>query len=118
MKIELHLPWPPSVNHYWGQNGSRRFVKDRGLRYRNAVTLEWRSKYGFDPMQGRVKVKIAAHPPDKRERDVDNLCKCILDSLEKAEVFETDNQIDDLHIIRGERVEGGACVVMVEEMIK
>ncbi len=27
-QVALTLPWPPSVNHYWGQCGTRRFIKE------------------------------------------------------------------------------------------
>jgi len=36
---------------------------------------------GVKPFSGPVAVTIDAHPPDRRIRDLDNLNKCLLDSL-------------------------------------
>ena len=61
----------------------------------------------------RLKVEVAAFPPDRRARDLDNLLKSILDSLQHSGVFESDSQIDDLRIWRGERVPCGEITVWI-----
>lgn len=45
---------------------------------------------------------ISACPPDRRQRDLDNLHKGVLDALAFACVFDDDSQVDDLRIVRGE----------------
>jgi hypothetical protein len=37
MDIHLTLPYPPSVNHYWGQSGKRRFIGKKGKEFRARV---------------------------------------------------------------------------------
>jgi len=48
----------------------------------------------------RLRVVIECFPPDRRRRDLDNLGKSCLDSLQHAKIFVDDNQIDDLRFIR------------------
>lgn len=64
-------------------------------------------------MGGRIKVSMCAFPPDKRRRDLDNLNKIILDSLQKAGLFHDDSQIDYLSIERCEPFKDGKIRVML-----
>ena len=97
--IQLILPWPPSVNHYWRFGKGRFYISNEGKRYKMIVTgtmLQGRVK----PFSGNVAVTIDAHPPDRRTRDLDNLNKCILDSCVTrhglAGVYEDDSQVKRL----------------------
>jgi crossover junction endodeoxyribonuclease RusA len=48
-----------------------------------------------------------AFPPDRRRRDLDNLLKALLDSIEHAGVYEDDSQIDLLVARRREPLAPG-----------
>ena len=116
-RLEITLPWPPSVNHYWRHVGARTLISKAGRQYREdvgAAVLEARAS-GWDvPVLGRLAVTILVRPPDKRRRDLDNLLKAPLDALEAAGVYDDDSQIDSLEIRRGEvGVCGGWLVVVV-----
>ena len=117
--MTIELPWPPSINHYWQRNrdGSVR-VGAPGVRFRMEATQEFTRAYGlhFPPSNVRLSVKIYAHPPDKRRRDLDNTLKAILDSLQCAGAYEDDSQIDDLHIVRKKVVKGGKVRVSIMEL--
>jgi len=116
--VELPLPWPPSVNHYWGErvvrSGARwviqKYVAEEGKAYRTAA---WALLLGCGrpKLFGRLAVEICAHPPDRRRRDLDNLFKGVLDSLQAAGLYDDDEQIDDLHIRRRPVHPGGRIVV-------
>lgn len=98
--IELTLPYPPTVNHYWGTSGKRRFILPEGINFRNqvfAISLEQDAR---NKLTGRLKIEIKATMPDNRIRDLDNLNKAILDALTHSSVIEDDKYIDDLHIVR------------------
>lgn len=112
MHIQLELPYPPSVNHYWGMSGTRRFIGKRGQEFRQAVA-EACLEAGIEPLEGPLSVHIALFPPDRRKRDVDNVLKSLLDACEHAGCFENDNQIDELHIIRSEVRKGGSCTILI-----
>ena len=112
----ITLPWPPSVNRYWRNVEGRTIISAAGRAYRAAVLSEVLQQGAAQHYTGRLRVRIVAHPPDRRRRDLDNLQKALLDGLEFAGVFDDDGQIDDLRIVRGERVRGGRVVVEVEEV--
>lgn len=94
------LPWPPTVNHYWVRTGKRCFVGSKGIAFRKEV-INACNETGlkFSPTS-RLCVDIQAFPPDKRRRDLDNLLKATLDSLQHAGVYKDDNQIDRIIINR------------------
>ena len=103
--INITLPYPPSMNTYWRMvviNGSPRMLLSKGGReYRSQVDEAWLTS-GCPSIEGRLAVKIVAHMPDRRVRDLDNINKAILDGLKHCRLYEDDGQIDDLHVIRGE----------------
>lgn len=113
--IELVLPWPPTVNTYWrhltkGKLAGRTLISEKGRAYRIAVTeqllVDRVSSVGGD----RVRVDIEARAPDRRQRDLDNLPKAVLDALTHAGLWTDDSQIDDLRIWRSERLSGEIIV--------
>ena len=61
-------------------------------------------------------VRIVAHPPDRRRRDLDNMLKALLDSLTHAKIWEDDYCIDALEIRRGSPVKGGLLIVDIHEV--
>lgn len=112
----LHLPWPPSVNHYWQAKGSKRFISKRGYQYRlEVLAVVWQA-YAGKPMCLRegVRVTIEAHPPDNRARDLDNVLKAPLDAITKAGVIIDDKQINDLRIVRRPITRGGLLILTIE----
>ena len=123
--LRLSIPWPPSVNTYWrhvsmrtrrGVLTHKTLISEKGRQYRRGVKRLLEALYmtsntheraqRFD-MRGRLAVRMVAHPPDRRARDLDNLPKAILDALQHAGIYEDDSQIDYLQIERGLVERGG-----------
>ncbi|MDR1521103.1 MAG: RusA family crossover junction endodeoxyribonuclease [Planctomycetota bacterium] len=91
--IELELPWPPSVNHYWRHVsiGGRVITKisRAGREYREAVKqIVWRS--GIVRQTGAIQINRLLYCPDWRERDEDNTTKAIYDGLCHAGAIDGD----------------------------
>lgn len=106
--IGINLEWPPSANTYWRRNGGRYFISNKGQNYRQHV-LQTCLSLGLAKSfseNDRLRLSVLAFPPDKRRRDLDNLFKSILDSLQWAKVFNDDSQIDELSIKRMTGTEG------------
>lgn len=110
--IKLSLPFPPSVNHYWGQFGKQRFIGKKGKEFRLAVA-EACLEEEVQALEGPLSIHITLFPPDRRARDIDNVIKPLLDAMEHAGCFENDNQITELHIMRKDAQKGGSCVVLL-----
>jgi len=51
-----------------------------------------------------LELTLYAYPPDKRKRDLDNLAKLVLDSLQYAGIIPNDNQVKLLHMEMREAV--------------
>lgn len=110
-RLELSLPYPPSLNHYWRRNkGPGMHISDEGKAFR-ACVVALCAIVGHVP--GRVAVQVIAYPPDRRARDLDNILKGLLDALQHARAIENDSLIDSLLISRGERCKGGRVDVVV-----
>lgn len=117
--ITLYLPFPPSINTYWrhiskGKLAGRVLISEKGRQYRAEVlyTIGLARKL-VQRLEGRLAVEIIAHAPDRRQRDLDNLPKAILDALTHAGVWHDDSQIDLLIVRRGEVVSGGEIVLRI-----
>lgn len=112
--VTLELPWPPSINHYWRRNGSRYFISPKGIEFRNEVILLAKDERGKFTKEDRLSLMIDAYPPDKRRRDLDNILKALQDSLQHAEVYHDDCQIDELHIIRNPSIQGKIIIKLIK----
>jgi len=111
--IELKLPWPPTVNHYYKRTAKGQVIGEVGKKYRAIVAGELLVNWRREPLEGRLSVMVTAHAKDARKRDLDNLHKCLLDALEKGGLYENDSQIDDLRIVRGPKSETGEGYLVV-----
>jgi crossover junction endodeoxyribonuclease RusA len=111
--IELILPYPPSVNSYWGFSGSRRFLTKKANEFKLLVNLASKeARFGSD----RIGLEVLLHAPDRRKSDLDNRIKALQDSLQQAGVFDDDAQIDELRVSRGIIIKGGLCVVKIKSL--
>ncbi len=113
--IALTLPLPPSINHYYGHSGNRKFISKAGKKFR-AKVQEIVTLAGHKTIEGRVSMMVAIYPATRRKQDLDNRAKSLQDALTHAGVWIDDEQIDDLHLIRKEVVKGGYVTVLIEEL--
>ena len=115
-ELKIMIPFPPSVNTYWGFKGSRRFLTSRAKVFKDVVAAEFVrcGHQGFG--QSRLAVTIKLYPPDRRVRDIDNVVKSTLDALCQAGVFVDDGQIDMLHVTRENVIKWGAAEIFIESL--
>lgn len=113
--IHFRLPLPPTINHYYGQRGTHRYIKAAGKEYRQAVA-EIVSDAGHKTLTGRVGLFVAIHPANKIRQDLDNRSKALQDALTHAGVWEDDSQIDALYMLRREVIKGGRVDVVIVEL--
>ena len=111
--INLSIPFPPTVNHMWGQSGHRKFLKKSAHEFRLKVQEEVIAKSA--KITGRLAIFIALYAPTRRQYDIDNRCKAVLDALQHCGVFEDDEQVDLIWIVRRPIVKGGMCKIVLVE---
>ena len=101
MAVELELPWPPSVNHYYRHVGPRVLISRDGRKYRETVVAQFQNK-PHPEFEGPIELYAEFYPPDSRRRDLDNLLKCTQDTLQHAGLYGDDSQIAQINIIKRE----------------
>lgn len=114
--IFMTLPFPPSVNSYRTvYRGMMRLSKE-GRAFKAAVS-DYVVEYKVPKLgDQKLRVSMVLFPRDKRKMDIDNRIKSVLDALQDAGVFNDDFQVDELSIVRGKPIKGGAIRVMIEEI--
>lgn len=126
MALSFWLPWPPTVNTYWrhiilgGKHKKARaqvLLSESGREFRTkACTTMNIQRVPRGALKGRLAVYAVAYPPDRRQRDLDNLWKGVLDSLKHNGVIVDDGDIDDLHIVRGAVTPKGKIELRISEI--
>ena len=117
MTIIISLPFPPSVNVMYRRGKFSTYLSQQGRDYKQKVS-EMIAEYKpaiENALQGRLSVFLGMSAPSRRAYDIDNRIKCVLDSLQDAGVFEDDEQIDYLTVLRLPISKGGYCSVVVTE---
>jgi len=115
--IQLILPFPPSVNHYWRNVKGRVLISKAGRGYIKEVGDRIHAALGdHEPIKKRLSLEVLVHCPDKRQRDLDNLIKAIQDSLTKSGLIGDDSQIDRLLVVRGSVQKPGSVHLTLETM--
>jgi len=113
--VELELPYPPSINHYWRRVGPRTLISREGRRFRQRVVAIL-AALRIKPMTGKLAVHVEVFPPDRRRRDLDNCLKSLLDAMEHGGAYVDDGQIAKLTIEKREPVVGGKTLVRIRKL--
>lgn len=114
--VVLHLPWPPSVNDYYGcGRQGQRYVKLKVREYREHVIESLSEQCPGLYLDEHLFMEVYLFPPNKRIMDLDNRMKGLLDALTQGNLWEDDSLVDQLHIYRGEIVKGGSVRIELSE---
>ena len=98
----LRLPYPPSLNNLYATVQGRRVLSARGRQYHTEVAwLVRQTRQGAPPLTGRLGFQMEVHRHDKRPCDLSNLVKVTEDAIAEGGGYGNDNQIDELHVLRG-----------------
>jgi Holliday junction resolvase RusA-like endonuclease len=112
--FEVELPYPPSINHCWRRAGSRILISREGRRFRQRV-MAILAVLRCEPLHGPLAVEVEVHPPDNRRRDIDNVQKALLDSLQHGGAYLDDSQIVRLTIVKLAPIVGGKTLVRIRK---
>jgi crossover junction endodeoxyribonuclease RusA len=111
----ITLPLPPSVNTYWRKSPRGMYITQQGKDFRKQVAEIVAASDAMKFGTARLFMAVRLCMRDRRGSDLDNRLKALCDALEHAGVFDDDEQIDELVIVRGPIVKGGQCYVMLTE---
>lgn len=114
IKHDITLPRPPSLNRLWR-------ITKTGQMYKSPEYTAWKTAAQWDiksqmrgpKICGLFKLTLIADRPDKRRRDLDNLLKAALDSLNGIAI-EDDKDCDMLQAWWG--IDGDKIQLIIEEL--
>ena len=112
---ELSIPsMPPSVNDYTerARNGSV-ILTERSREFKRTAYQAIGRYAPHKPSEKRIAVEVTLYAADKRDSDIDNRNKLILDALEEAQFIKNDSQVDEIHTYRGKEIVPGGRVDIV-----
>lgn len=112
--VRLELPFPVPLHALW--------IKHRGgggiptVRYKSYGQEAWAAIASQRPgkIKGAVSVFVRLVAPDKRKRDADNLCKCLLDTLKTHQIIEDDDNRYVKRLTLQWAEDGPPCIVLVQ----
>jgi crossover junction endodeoxyribonuclease RusA len=111
-RIELKLPFPPSVNRLWRVG--------KGGMFKSKEYQTWLMQAGWviaiqakgQKISGKYNLTINAVRPDKRKRDLDNLIKAVSDALETNDIIDGDHLCE--HLEMSWVIGDFECLVIIE----
>lgn len=117
IEIETNLI-PPSVNAYWRTSCRGNFpvvyISKKGADFKKAMGLIAHSKIK-EPLVGDVKVEIEYHITGKVGKDIDNILKGILDSLNKI-AYEDDKNIVELSVRKIRKSTANKLIIRIDNV--
>lgn len=114
--LKLTLDVPPPVNTYYRNFRGRMVLSPKGREYKLHVA-EYLAEHQYRKFyDARLSVSLIFHPASKRKTDLDGRFKAVLDAMENAGLYNSDEQIDSLSILRGKVLKGGKLIVYIEEI--
>ena len=122
MKTEyvLSLPFPPSINDYYGLTCNakipRKYIKEKGRLYKKEVQTIIQRKDLELRANVPLSISIIITPPDNRVHDIDNILKCLFDSLTEANFWENDSYVRKLQMEYVPPSKSGSILIFVEAL--
>jgi crossover junction endodeoxyribonuclease RusA len=114
----LTLPYPPSVNHAYGQRGGRRFIKPAGVAFRKtvAVIVSQATAFRSGPIfqHGDLALRAVLNPPvDGNDYDFDNWAKATADAITHTKrIWTDDNQVKVALTVMSERIVSPGAITL------
>ena len=116
--VKIELPYPPSINHYYGRRPRGGvYIKPKGEAFRADVIARVKSD-GLPEVNGFVSATLNIYPPDRRRRDIDNPIKATLDAMQHAGLYEDDCKIKHLECTMHDKDDDGGRVYVTIKGIK
>ena len=113
---EIELPFPPSMNNYYGHAQKHEYIKKAGEQFRVDVFRALKKQVPGVKYTSPIAVFITLHMPDARTRDLDNYMKALWDACTLANLWTDDSLIDEYHVFRGMQVAGGKVIMQIAEV--
>ena len=116
MECNIILPFiPVSVNASYRVSKNRVYKSKKMREFQKQMTDVFENYKSLKMLEGRLLVDITFEMADKRHRDLDNMLKSLLDSLE-GRVFKNDNQIFEINAKKINDCDEFKTIIYVKEI--
>lgn len=112
------LPDTMSINKYYRNVKGKTLISSKGRYYQQAMHLIIKSHCLDLKIQSKVFLKIKWKLPDNYKRDIDNILKPLLDTLQKSKVILDDSQVHGLTVFKSKNIsylEKGEVLIEIYE---
>lgn len=115
--VFLQLPYPPVLNRLYRAGQGRFWMIKEGYEYKQLVHSEVVKQKCETFGEKQIRVKVLLYRHDNRKVDIDGPLKILLDSMQLANVYNNDNQIQELFVKKmPEKVKEKYVEVYIESM--
>ena len=113
--VEFFVSGSPVPKQSYRHSRKGGYLPKRVKDWQELVGWTARSRHRGEPYRGKVQIDLQFYLHDKRKRDLDNLSKAILDSIEGI-IIEDDVQVDKLYIERYFNSDNPGVMITVKEL--
>lgn len=114
-EVQATLPYPISVNKVWLRSSRGMYLNPKIEGYRKDVYYLLCKQPKFNKLPLRLEIKM--YPPDNRPRDIDNILKTLLDTLQHAGIYDNDSQIYQLYVEKHGKRTGGEIEIKLTNLL-
>lgn len=115
MKQRFEIPYKPdSMNTHWRRGNNVTYLSKKGREFRDNIQQFIKSQK-YKTFKDKIKVKIELCFKSKRERDIDNYFKAILDSF-NGFLYEDDKLIYELSSSKKLGCDRDYFIIEIEEL--
>lgn len=114
--VSFTLPYPHGVtiNAIYSPKQQGIYLKEKAKIYKHAVYYELLNIKKFN--ENKLNLHVKMFPPDNRIRDIDNILKIVLDSLQYAKLYNNDHQIVKLLVEKMPPKKKGLLEIFVKQV--
>ena len=107
---------PVSVNSSYRSFKSRVYKSQKLKDFKKKMDDMFDTFENVEKLEGKLSIDIVFEMKGSRKRDIDNMMKSLLDSLE-GKVFENDNQIYEMNVKKFENCNEDKTIISIRQMI-
>ena len=108
---------PVSVNASYRSFKNRVYKSQRLKDFQKKMYDMFNSFKNVEKLEGKLSIDIVFEMKGSRKRDIDNMMKSLLDSLE-GRIFENDNQIYEMNIKKFENCKADQTIISIKQIFE
>ena len=108
---------PTSVNSSYRSFKSRVFKSQRLKDFQKKIDEMFDTFENVEKLEGKLSIDVTFEMKGFRKRDIDNMMKSLLDSLE-GRIFENDNQIFEMNVKKFDNCNQDKTIISIKQIFE